>query len=428
MELIKQKKIALCFFLIGPVTMPVVASSLSSSAGPGGTAASSAPQSQRDPDFLKDAGYFMWGPVRFYPGLATAVGYDDNIFESNSDRKGSTVTRVTPEVTALLPFNAGFAEMGGQINDVRYTTSSDDDFTDRLAYARSAFEAGARNRFTLNGEFAKKHDDRGTVLTEGVDFNTANISEPDAYTDKSAGFNYEFGAPGARGKLRFGANYLDHSYDNNRDRTRYFDHEEYGGSAAFLWRIMPRTSLAFEARDNQIKYAEVNPAATTLDSSERSLLVGAEWGGTGITTGSVRVGNRRKNFESSDRVDGSNFTWEANVAWTPRSYSKFELELEREPNETNGVGDFIDSRTYLLRWSHDWTQRIGTQLALSYVQQAYENTDRDSNLKAAKLGLSYKMRRWLTWHLDGTWRKRSSDVEELSFERNIYWLTAEFTL
>jgi hypothetical protein len=38
------------------------------------------------------------------------------------------------------------------------------------------------------------------------------------------------------------------------------------------------------------------------------------------------------------------------------------------------------------------------------------------------------MRRWLTWRLDASWRERTSNVDLLEFERNRYWLTAQFTL
>lgn len=410
MELMQRKKIGLWFVLIVP------------------TAAYAAPLAGLDPDFLRDAGYFEAGPIRIYPALSTAFGYDDNIFESARDTKSSTFTRLVPELSAVLPLNVGYLQLGGQADDERYADSSEDNFTDRTLYFHSLIEANSRNRFNLDARFVKGHDPRGTGLTEGFDPTLLTLTEPDAYTDQSAAFKYEFGAPSAAGKLRFGADFLDHNYDNHGDRTRFFDRDEYGVGATFLWRVQPRTSLAFEARERRIEYVENEPSSPALDSREHTLLAGAEWGATAKTSGSLRLGNRRKNFDDPARVDGSDFVWEANAKWQPRSYSTFVLKLERTPHETNGVGDFIDTRSSALEWTHDWTPRIGTRLAFSYLQQSYSDADREQNTKGAALGVSYKMWRWLTWRVDGSWRSRSSNIDTLDFERNRYWLTAEFTL
>ncbi|MDB6063790.1 MAG: hypothetical protein JWM78_3893 [Verrucomicrobiaceae bacterium] len=415
-------------FLLLTVSLAPTGFASSKSVGQTDSSVSTTPRAQGDPNFLDTAGYFEWGPVRIYPALSTALGYDSNIFESDRHEQSSTVTRVTPEVSALLPFNAGFFAVGAQVNDVRYLQSSDDDFTDRLIFIKSAFEANDRNQFNVNGQFAKQHDARGTVLTEGFDPEETTVSSPDQYTDQKLGVNYEFGATGAQGRLRFGASFLDHSYDNHRDRTRYFDRDEYGASVAFLWRVQPNTSLVLEDRETRVWYGETKPDSASLDSREQSLLVGTEWGVTESTHGSVRVGHQRKNFDDTGRVDGSDTIWEVNVTWAPLTYSKFDFLIERTPNETNGTGDFIDTRTSKVGWTHDWTSRIGTRLALVHMLQTYENADRESRIESAQFGVNYKMRRWLTWRLDGTWSTRSSNVDILDFERNRYWITAEFTL
>ena len=410
MKLMKQKKLGMWCVLAAPAM------------------AYAEPPMALNEAFLRDAGYFEAGPIRIYPALKTTVGYDNNIFESAHDTKSSTITRVIPELSAVLPMNVGYVQVGGQADDQRYIDSSDDNFTDRTLYFHSLVEANARNLFSLDGRFIKGHDPRGTGLTEGFDPALFLLNEPDAYTDQSAAFKYEFGAPGAAGKMRFAADFLDHSYDNHRDRTRFFDRDEYGLDTTFLWRVQPRTSLAFEARERRIEYAETDPNSTSLDSREHTLLAGAEWGATGKTSGSIRLGNRRKNFDDPARVDGSDFVWEVSTKWRPRSYSTFELKLERSPHESNGIGDFIDTRSSNLEWTHDWTPRVGTRLAFSYLQQSYADADHDQNTKGVAMGVNYKMWRWLTWRLDGSWRSRSSNVDTFNFERNRYWLTAEFTL
>jgi hypothetical protein len=396
------------------------------------TAAVAAPLTGLDPDFLHDAGYFEAGPIRIYPALSTAVGYDNNIFESSDNTKSSTITRVVPELSAVLSLSNGYLQLGGQADDKRYLDSSDDNFTDRTLYFHGLLEANYRNRFNFDANYLKSHDSRGTGLSEGADpaLLSLVLAEPDEYTDQRGSIKYEFGSAGAAGKLRFAGDFLDHSYDNHQERTRFFDRDEYGVGATFLWRVQPRTSVALEARERRIEYAENAPTSPSHDSREHTLLAGVEWEASGKTDGSLRLGNRRKNFDDAAREDGTDFVWEVDASWRPRSYSTLTLTLARTPSETNGNGDFIDTKTSTLEWTHDWTPRVGTRLAFSYLQQSYAETVRDQDTKNAVLGVSYKMWRWLTWRLDGSWRSRSStsNTETLNFDRNSYWLTAEFTL
>lgn len=381
-----------------------------------------------DETVLQDAGYLEAGWFRIYPALATSVGHDSNIFASTENEVSSTITHIKPELSALLPYNGGALQFGVQTDSIQYSESSDDDFTDKMFFARGNLEANHRNRFSFNGELCKCHEARGTELTEGIDPETTTITSPDEYTDQSAGLNYEFGARGAPGRLRFNANYLDHSYDNHRERTRYFDRDETGVGATFLWRVFPSTALAFEGRERSIVYAEERPEGSTHDSRETSLLIGAEWEATRATSGSLRVGKNDKNFDAEDRSDSTDVVWELSGKWQPRSYSRFELDLTRAPSESTGGGDFVDTKQYAIKWSHDWTERIGTQLTVDYSDKAYQSIDRDQQTKGLLLGVKYAMRHWLVWRLSADWHERSSDIDELQFERNRYWLSAEITL
>lgn len=381
-----------------------------------------------DKEFQQKAGYFDTGPVRIYPALVTKVGYDDNIFESNRNEVDSVVTHVIPEIAALVPFNTASWLFGAQADASTYSESSDDNFVDRQLFARGSFEPGYRHRFNLRAGYNQAHEDRGTVLTEGIDPETTTVNEPDEFTQQSLGLMYEFGARTAKGRLRLSADYLDHSYDNHRDRTRFFDRDEKGYGAAFLWRAFPNTALVLEGRQREIEYSEQRPGEASLDSTEHTALVGAEWDATGQTTNSVRIGHKRKNFSASERVDGSNMVWELGTTWRPRSYSSFDFDIRRTPNETNGTGDFIDTKSYSVKWSHDWLPRFGTEVTLSRTQESYQSSTRDSKSNGAQVGFKYEMRRWLTWRLDASWRERTSNVDLLEFERNRYWLTAQFTL
>lgn len=382
-----------------------------------------------DQKFLKEAGAMELGPLRLYPALQTSVGYDDNIFESANNVESSRVTRAIPELSAVLGYDLSMLQVGYQADNMQYAASSADNFTDQLFFLRGHAESGFRHRLNLDIKNNRSHEARGTGLSEGFDpVVNASLTSPDAFTDNTANLGYEFGARTAPGNLRFALSYLDHQYDNHRERTAFSDRTEAGAGATFLWRVFPRTSLAFEARTRRISYADTQPGQSSLDSRERDLLVGAEWEVTGKTSGAARIGNKAKNFDASERSDGSNLAWEVSAKWSPRTYSHFELALDRSPKETNGAGDFIDTRTYSLRWQHQWLDRVETRAAISRDDQSYQNTSRSQQTQSVQFGVGYEMYRWLTWRVTGEWRDRSSNINQLEFTRNRYGLTAEFHL
>ena len=192
--------------------------------------------------------------------------------------------------------------------------------------------------------------------------------------------------------------------------------------------MAPRTSLQIEGRVADIEYAEVQPGQSALDSVEQSLLAGAEWRVGDSTSASLLVGNTRKDFDDSAREDGDNLAWEVGAAWAPRSYSRFDISFQRSPEETNGSGDFIDSRRAGIGWEQQWLPRLGTRLAYQYVDQTYQRAERDKQMDGVQFRVTYQMRRWLRWSLDMDWREQDSEESTLIFERSQYWLSAEVSL
>lgn len=382
-----------------------------------------------EPRFTRDAAALNVGAMELYPALAAQTGYDSNIYESHRNVRDSYFSRVAPELSALLPFSAGAIQVLYQADQIRYTENSDDNFTDQLAMMRFRFSPNLRNRFSGDYSWNGKHEPRGTGLTEGFDPAIDNMdSGPDELTDRRAHFKYEFGAITAPGRLRFAMDALQRDYTNHRERTRYFDRDELGGGITFLWRVLPRTSILLEARARDIDYDTVQPSEASLDSREYNYLTGIEWEASEQTLAGVRLGRKTKNFSSPQREDASEFAWEINAKWTPNSYSIFEANFHRSPAETNGLGDFIDMRSYVLSWQCEWNQRLASKVSVNYDQAFYQSVNEDRDTRALQLQLNYQMRRWISWSISYDMRERSSDLDILSMERNRYVLGVEMTL
>ena len=360
------------------------------------------------------------GPVTFLPGLALEQRWDSNIWESADQEEDSWVSTVTPTLAARIETAASGWEFGYQGKGARYETSSDDDYFDHQARGRGILKLGQRQTLELSGGYYATHEDRGTGLTEGISATTLQLllNEPDTYALTDAGIKYTLGSTGSRGTVVAEAGYLDRNYTNHDARTQFFDYEETRGGLTFLWRVLPKTSVLLQATANEISYAKDRPQEPTRDSAVLRYLAGLTWEATAKTTGTLKFGYQQKDFDAANRKDFDSPAWEAEVRWSPRTYSHIDIKTRRYDQETNFGGDFIDAKEYSVAWTHDWSRKWVSELTLSRVAQAYQELDRDQDLTQARLALRYQMRRWLGWELSWAHRNRSSNLDPLEFDRN----------
>ena len=73
-----------------------------------------------------------------------------------------------------------------------------------------------------------------------------------------------------------------------------------------------------------------------------------------------KSGYKQKKFDAANREDFSGVAWEVGMAYKPVSYSQFRLSTTADTRETNGLADYIRSRTYTLNWEHSWVDRLST--------------------------------------------------------------------
>ena len=86
--------------------------------------------------------------------------------------------------------------------------------------------------------------------------------------------------------------------------------------------------------------------------------VGVTWDATAQTTGIVRVGYQRKEFDAPGQDTYTGLAWEGTIRWSPRTYSFVEFTTAQHTTESTGFGDFTLSRVAFANWTHNWTERI----------------------------------------------------------------------
>lgn len=371
-------------------------------------------------------------PVEFVPTIKVSQGYDDNVEESpDGDEESANVTKVAPTFLFRAQERANRYQFRYTPEFQRYSHDSDDNRVNHRALATGRVVLDSRNRLNV-GLNARRNQATLNATNRANNENEGDINERVTLDG-----TYTFGARGAQGRLEVDAGYVWNRYANNLDQSGSNNQsEEYDSprvGATFLWRVAPRTQLLVEGRYADFDYTW---SQSTLDSTNMSAFVGAQWQATAKTSGSVRLGQQDKDFDDASKDDTDATSWEAQVTWRPVPYSNVRLStgnaLEEGSQSTGGFGeDTIEQTTYEIRWDYDWDSQISSNLGYrfrdkDYVGGGYDG--RTDELDTVTVGVSYSFRRWLDFGLESRIKNNDSTLGGASYDRNTYFLTATLSL
>lgn len=355
---------------------------------------------------LGETGFF----VSPYIGLAAA--HDDNLFLSNINEKSSNLYIASPgfKIDGRRPGLVAQVNYQGQIG--RYSSSRDDDYVDHVLRSQVDMAFSARSFLRLGYDYVRGHDPRGST-DRGLS------SRPDKYKYYSPNATFAFGAPGAQGRVELYYTDLHKQYLNNRATTAAADRDtqEYGG--AFYWRVMPKTYVLAEVRQTEISYEQRSP----FSGEERRYYGGVSWEATAATTGTLKVGQLRRSFDSS-LPSASHTSWEGLITWAPRTYSVFELYTSRQTSESTGLGNFILTEVSGVNWNHQWSSVLMTGVLFRYQKDEYQGFNRQDDTKTLGFKVGYKFRRWLTLGAEYSHSQRDSNLNAFEYDKNFYLISA----
>ncbi len=350
-------------------------------------------------------------PVFFSPYVGFAVGYDDNIFLSKSNERSSGIYIVSPGFRLDARSPNSVLQLTHQYQVGRYWKSHDDDYLDHVTRAQADMAFSPRMFGRVGLDYVKSHDPRGST-------DRAISPRPDEYKLWSPNATFAFGAPGAQGRVELYYSYGQKRYENNRATTILSDRDtqEYGG--ALYVRVAPKTYVLGEIRKTDLDYRVASPFA----GNERRYYGGVSWEATAATTGTLKVGRLKREFDSG--LPGATATsWEGIISWAPRTYSTFDLFTSRQTNESTGLGNFILTSVVGLSWNHQWSSVLMTGVSARFSRDEYQGFNRTDETKGLGLRVGYKFRRWLTFGAEYSYTTRDSNLD-FDYNKNFYLLTA----
>ena len=372
------------------------------------------------------------GGLTVIPGLGLALGSDDNVYLTNLRRQSSTLEVLSPAAKVIAHDRDNIYSLSYRADLGRYSSASGDNYNDQTISGDADIHISPRASLKVDPELVWSHDPIGTTygyVTPGVALQTA------ANKWRNAGVKgvFSYGSENAKGKVEVEGAYHSIKYLNNRVITVAYDKAVADAGATFFYRVRPKTSLLFQAKEEKISYA--NPALSIVpNSTQQYYMVGAKWEATAKTTGDLRVGRINKNYDAS-ATPLPNFSgtgWTGNIGWNPETYSRVNLILSKQPEETTLPGsNYILTTSSTLGWDYDLSSRLTSHASYNQYLENFGGIGLHTRANNYALGVSYKMRRWLTTGL--SWTNTSKSVDQqiynaLIYNRNVFMLTLLGTL
>ena len=376
------------------------------------------PTEQPKKDEQGPRGWPIQEGVMLYPSVGLSFGRDDNLFLANTNVKSSNIYSLAPALKLQARSSGALFTIDATSKSARYEQSRADDYTDYRLAGTGEFVLSSRMGLRLGAEYNKGHDPRGST-DRGIG------GEADQYRNTGLGGLFAFGGNDARGRFEVEGSTFDKRYTNNRSTTAASDRNTDSFTGRFFGRIAEKTSILLEARADKLDY---KLATSQLDSKERYYLAGVTWDATAATSGTVKIGQIRKDFASPATRDFSGSGWDATVQWAPLSYSKFNFTTSKNFGESTGVGDFLLTKRYGASWTHEWNSRVITSANISRSNDDFVNGGRSDSTDSIGLKLNYKVQRWLTLGGEFSNADRNSSNSTFKYKKNIYSFTVAATL
>jgi hypothetical protein len=380
----------------------------------------------------QEKGTFPVGTFELTPTLNVSLNKDSNITRSNINKIDSWITVINPEF--ILGKQVGENKLFVGINASKgiYHSSEADDYDDYQFFADGEFEFDRRNRVTGSLKHTSGHDDRGTAYSLGAG---SLIDGPDKYTKNTFGAIYSYGAMTALANVDVNLLLLDINYDVDVSvdtPTRLRDRKEKKLGSIFYYGVSPSTDLLIDVSYALADYAGNISNVASLDSRTKSLLVGAKWETTASSSGFVKVGYQKRDFDVASRAGFSGLKWDVGVSWNPIERAIFEFSTASDTRETNGQGSFIRRKDYVANWRHEWLERFSSDVTLNYSDDRYEGgtVPRNDKIHEFRVAADYQFKRWLTLIMKVSYFDRDSDSTIVNFDynRSLFSFTAQISL
>jgi hypothetical protein len=371
------------------------------------------------------------GTFELTPLLDVSVFKDSNVTRASDNKIDSWVTVLNPQLQLGKKIGENSLSVGISATKGIYHSSHSDNYDDYQIFANGDVEFDRGNRLSGSIVHLSGHDARGTSYSVGAG---DLLDGPDKFTSNTLNATYSYGALTANANVDVDMRLSDIDYDDDvlvSNPNRLRNRKENSLGSTFYYSISPKTDLLLEGNYLITDYSGSIENIASLDSKTNYLLAGAKWETTAATSGFAKIGYQKRDFDEASRSGFSGIKWDVGVAWSPIERAIFEFSTVSDTRETNGQGNYIRRKDYVVDWRHEWLERFDTVATISYSVDNYEGdtVPRNDKTKEFKVAADYRFRRWLTLVTAVSYFDRNSDSAlAFDYNRSLVSFTAKISL
>lgn len=372
------------------------------------------PRPAYDPVGIRSGGFI------FYPALAGAIFYNDNVnVSSNGDKDASFEYHVAPELKVKSDWSRHAFEAYAGIDAVAYSDASDYDHVNALV--------GAKGRIDVLSDLAilPSVEYRRDMLQPGDPDSLVTVDDPvmrDVLEGKlaiSKSFNRLWIAGGV-GAARVN---FDEFSDVDYSNDEFIDYTVYSASARVGYKISPLTSVFTEVSYNRRDFDD-----GYYNSDGYQAIAGVQFEASRLVQGEAYAGYLVQDYDAAELQNISTFTFGGKLRWFVSPLWTVTLTGAREAGEsTYADGSSLVMTTGGVKVDYELLRNLIISGGVRYIDNNYQDAERKDETWQARVSAKYLINRHLNISLDYKYTDFSTNAVDVdSYTQNIYGATIRF--
>ena len=347
----------------------------------------------------------------FYATATASYSSDDNIYRQKDAAVSDTILTVSPDLLFIKNFgkHSFTAEYLGDY--ATYGSKSSEDFTDHVVSVDGLFDLTPGFNANVQAGYNLGHEPRADSGAGAAG------SKVNKWTENTVFAGLSFGRDTSKGQVEVDYSTNSIAYTNNAQETRDRKGNTFATRAFYR---LAKTKVFVEVKQNAIDYS-----TDTRDSTETFYHAGVRWDITYKTTGEFKIGSFEKKFDSSARAEATGTSYEGNLLWSPKDYSRVTFGLSKSPQESLTAADYYTSSVVSVGWDHNFNSKLAVNLGDTTDEYNDAHTEKSST---STIGVNYEFRRSLDFGLNFTKSlRKSNDDDSVNYTDNLVLLTAKWS-
>jgi hypothetical protein len=365
-----------------------------------------------------------------YTSALTGLVFDDNLFQTHSDKTSDWGVRLRPSFAASKNNGIHKTTVYGFADAKLYRGEEDADIVDALAGASHVWEVQRDFVVRMDGSISRQTDlnNPGIIATaDGVhalaDPLTYNEVRGSASLQKSFGsLFFNLGSVVSYTAYDNVEDVLGQTFDQSgRDETHY---TISGRAGAWLGPVF----YAFiEPSQNWRRFGDEG-----FNSQGQRIVAGIGSDRFSLFRGEIFAGYQRQAYDSEAIGTVSGNVLGGRLSWYPTRDLEFGLQADRTigdstfPTPGNDWGSPVDATSVVLRGDYELTRIWSLSAVLGYTHANYEETVREDDQWIVGTTISYALRRNVSATFDFRHTELDSNIAANSFSRNVYTVGATY--